>query len=56
MNFEICVAGYGKELTDMLAEQFLKDLEASNIVPEHRTLSFIGRFFEAVARLSSPLL
>ena len=56
MNFEICVAGYGEALTDRLAEQFLKDIEASKLVPEQRTISFLARFFEAVARLSSPLL
>lgn len=56
LNFEICVAGYGEALTDKLAEQFLKDLDAAELVPEQRKISFIARFFEAIARLSSPLL
>ncbi len=56
LNFEICIASYGKSLTDKLANQFLKDIESSTLVPEQRKIPYIARFFEAIARLSSPLL
>lgn len=56
LNFEICVAGYGEELTDRLAKQFQKDIQRATLVPEPRKISHIARFFEAAARLFSPLL
>lgn len=56
LNFEICVAGYGKALTKRLADQFLEDIKSSTLVPEPRKISYAARFFEALARLFSPLL
>lgn len=56
LNFEICVAGYGEALATQLANQFLKDIKASSLVPEQRPLSSFARLCEAMARLLSPLL
>ncbi|MDL2283697.1 cardiolipin synthase [Oxalobacter sp. OttesenSCG-928-P03] len=56
LNFEVCAAIYSPAMNREMANQFELDLLVSEPVPKNRDLRFFARFFEAWARLFSPLL
>ena len=56
LNYEVCVMGYGPDLNQALAQQFLADLKNSLAVPYKSEKRFFRRVFDSAARLTSPLL
>ena len=56
LNFEVAAVLYDRALNQQLADLFEADLSHCRLVPRDRRTPVHQQFFEAVARLGSPLL
>lgn len=56
LNFEVAAVMYDRALNQQLADLFEADLSHCRLVPRDRRTPVHQQFFEAVARLGSPLL